>query len=346
MLPEQLVTPRLRLRPPRPSDAQAMFDGWTQDEAVTRYLAWRPHRSLDETNKFINGSIDAWRGAGRRPWAITRFGEDIPIGVIELRLDGHRAEVGYVLGRVAWGQGYMTEAVQTLAHMAFDELSVSRVFAFCDVDNAASARVLEKAGLLREGVMRRYALHPNVSDEPRDAYLYARTRPLRASMRPHDVLTVLAALGEWSAAVWVAGGWGIDALLGEQTREHADLDLAFRAELEPTVIDTLARLGYRVVLDYRPGRLAMADDDGHEVDLHPVVVDVHGLGVQAGQHGNEFHYPPEAFARGTIADRTVDCLSAEQQVRFHTGYPLRAKERQDLARLADAGAPPRPTRSR
>jgi lincosamide nucleotidyltransferase A/C/D/E len=79
----------------------------------------------------------------------------------------------------------------------------------------------------------------------------------------------------------------------------------------------------------------MADDSGHEVDLHPVVFDKHGRGVQAGLHGNVFHYPPEAFADGTIAGRRVPRLSAEQQVIFHTGYPLRAKEKRDLARLAE-----------
>jgi RimJ/RimL family protein N-acetyltransferase len=334
MLPEHLATPRLSLRPPHPVDAQAMFDGWTRDEAVTRYLSWKPHCALEETGEFINRCLDAWRGASRRVWVITRYNEDVPIGLIELRLDGYRAEVGYVLSRAVWGRGYMTEAVQTLVHVAFDELSVSRVWAFCDVDNAASARVLAKAGLLREGVMRRFAMHPNVSDEPRDVYLYARTRPLHASMKAHDVLTVLAALPEGKATVWVAGGWGVDALIGEQTREHADLDLAVQADQEPIVIEALARLGYRIVLDYRPARLAMADEHGHEVDLHPVVFDARGRGVQAGLHGNAFHYPAGAFTRGTIAGKPVQCLSVDQQARFHAGYPLRAKEQQDLARLA------------
>jgi lincosamide nucleotidyltransferase A/C/D/E len=217
-------------------------------------------------------------------------------GVIELRLDGHRAEVGYVPARAAWGNGYMTEAVQTLVRIVFDELLVSRVWASCDLDNGASMRVLDKAGLLREGVLRSYAVHANLSEEPRDVYVYARTRPLGASMNSHDVSTVLAAFAERNMPAWVGGGWAIDALLGEQTREHTDLDLAFGAEQEPEVIDTLARLGYRVVLDYRPARFAMADDSGQEVDLHPVVFDMYGRGVQAGLHGDVFHYPLEAFA--------------------------------------------------
>ncbi len=79
----------------------------------------------------------------------------------------------------------------------------------CAVDNAASATVLEKSDLVREGRLRRYIVHPNVSDEPRDVYLYARTRPLLASMRAQHVLIVLDALADRRLPAWVAGGWGM-----------------------------------------------------------------------------------------------------------------------------------------
>jgi Acetyltransferase (GNAT) domain len=120
---------------------------------------------------------------------------------------------GYVLARAAWGNGYMTEAPQTLVRIVFDELPVSRVWASCDLVNGASMRVLDEAGLLREGVLRRYGVHPNLSEEPRDVYVYARTRPLGASMNSHDVSTVLAAFAERNVPARVGGGWGIDALL-------------------------------------------------------------------------------------------------------------------------------------
>jgi lincosamide nucleotidyltransferase A/C/D/E len=102
------------------------------------------------------------------------------------------------------------------------------------------------------------------------------------------------------------------------------------------LLDALARLGYRVVLDYRPARLAVADDDAHEVDLHPVRFDSDGRGVQAGLHGEVFVYPPDAFTSGAIAGRSVPCLTAEQQVRFHRGYEPREHDRVDLARLRAA----------
>jgi [ribosomal protein S5]-alanine N-acetyltransferase len=70
----------------------------------------------------------------------------------------------------------MTEAVQMISEHSLGLSGVYRVWAVCDVTNRASARVLEKAGLLCEGTLRRNVVHPNVSPEPRDVYLYAKTR--------------------------------------------------------------------------------------------------------------------------------------------------------------------------
>ena len=67
-----------------------------------------------------------------------------------------------------WGAG--------LVAVWLAEPTIWRVQAYCDLENAASARVLEKAGLTREGILRRYIVTPNLSDEPRDVYVYARVR--------------------------------------------------------------------------------------------------------------------------------------------------------------------------
>ena len=90
--------------------------------------------------------------------------------------------------------------------MLLHHCNVTRVSGVCDVENLASARVLEKAGMLREGRLRRHTVHPNVSDHPRDVYLYARTRPLEAATHEADVLDVLDALAIRRIPVWVAGG--------------------------------------------------------------------------------------------------------------------------------------------
>lgn len=145
-----------------------------------------------------------------------------------------------------------------------------------------------------------------------------------------------------SIPVWVAGGWGIDALIGEQTREHRDLDLLYRIEDDDGLRQVLTRSGYHVDTDWWPIRVEWAG--ASYVDVHPLRFDDDGSALQAGLDESEFHYPRRSFVRGTIAGRAVDCLSQEQQRLFHSGYPLRPVDRHDLAaldRLTAGAAPPR-----
>jgi len=92
---------------------------------------------------------------------------------VHVRPQRFKVTLGYGLAHLHWGKGYMTEAVCVLVEWALSEPEIYRVEAFCDVDNIGAARVMEKAGMQREGMLRRYLLHPNTSDEPRDAYMYA-----------------------------------------------------------------------------------------------------------------------------------------------------------------------------
>jgi len=98
------------------------------------------------------------------------------MGMFEVRIGSHDASLGYVLARRHWNQGYMTELVGAISDWALAQSDIYRVCAYCDTDNAASCRVLEKAGLEREGVLHRWIVLPNLSNEPRDCYCYARVR--------------------------------------------------------------------------------------------------------------------------------------------------------------------------
>jgi ribosomal-protein-alanine N-acetyltransferase len=84
------------------------------------------------------------------------------------------AEVGYWLGEAYWGRGIVTEAVVMLTEFAFTRLNLLRLFALPFADNIASARVLEKAGYVREAVLRSSCVKYGV---PRDQLLYARINP-------------------------------------------------------------------------------------------------------------------------------------------------------------------------
>jgi lincosamide nucleotidyltransferase A/C/D/E len=154
-----------------------------------------------------------------------------------------------------------------------------------------------------------------------------------------EVLGVLAALDQARLRWWIAGGWGVDALLGRQTREHRDLDLAVDAAEEGRVVAALAGRGYRIETDQRPARLELAAERGW-VDLHPVRFGQDGVGHQADLAGGFFHYPATAWRSGVLGGRAVSCLSAGQQLEFRRGYELREVDRHDIRLLRELTRPP------
>jgi [ribosomal protein S5]-alanine N-acetyltransferase len=172
--PPVLETPRLRLRPPEPDDAGSIFADYARDPEVTRYLTWRPHATVEQTREFLRRCARVRAEGSAYPLAIVSRQDGRVLGMIELRVEGHAVNLGYVLARPYWGTGVMTEAARAVVEWALAQPGVYRVWAVCDVDNVGSARVLEKAGLQREGILRRYLMHPNTQDTPRDCFCYAR----------------------------------------------------------------------------------------------------------------------------------------------------------------------------
>ena len=174
MFPDALHTPRLILRPVIPADAGPIFDGYATDPAVTRYLTWTPHRSLADTQAYIAHCVAA---QASRTFVLIGRDDGLLRGAFGLRWqESHRFGFGYVLARRWWGQGLMAEALGVVAHWVLAQPGVWRIGDACDVDNHASAHVMEKAGFHREGVLRRWMVLPGFGDVPRDAIVYARTR--------------------------------------------------------------------------------------------------------------------------------------------------------------------------
>ena len=171
--PEQIETERLVLRVPALTDAAVLYDAYAHDLEATRYVMWRPHTSVEQTLEFLQGCVAAWESEKRFPYVITLKGTDNPIGMVDFHINMTTVGIGYIIGRAYWGKGYVPEAVRVIIDWALSQPSIYRVCADCDVENTASARVMEKVGMQLEGVLRRHIIHPNISDEPRDSYLYA-----------------------------------------------------------------------------------------------------------------------------------------------------------------------------
>ena len=173
MLPDTFETACLLLRPVTVVDVDAIFDSYAQDEHVARYLIWRPHRSRSETQAYVERCI-ATPSEFERTYMLLGREDNIVRGAFALRRRApHRLDCGYVLARRWWRQGLMTQALTEIAAWALRQPSMFRIGAVCDVENIGSARVLEKAGFVREGVLHRWLVHPNISDEPRGCYSYA-----------------------------------------------------------------------------------------------------------------------------------------------------------------------------
>jgi len=158
---------------------------------------------------------------------------------------------------------------------------------------------------------------------------------MKPAMAADDVLAVIDLLEHVHVTVWIDGGWGVDALLGTETRYHADLDLAIAISDVTAATDLLqSELGYTVSLDQMPTRLELGDDQGHRVDFHPLVFDEQGNGRQQLPDGNFGIYTSSGLAAtGSIAGHPVRCLSPELQLQFHLGYEPDDTDRQDVAQL-------------
>ena len=173
--PESFETPRLRLRRPTLADAPDVF-AYASDPEVTRLLAFRTHRVVATVEDFLRELAAATERGERFAWAITEAGSHRLIGMAEVRLQTGKAEIGYVLSKPFWGRGYMAEALRPVVDWALRQESIHRVWAFCDAENRASSRVLEKLGMEREGTLRKWFVHPNLSDAPRDCLCYSIVR--------------------------------------------------------------------------------------------------------------------------------------------------------------------------
>jgi RimJ/RimL family protein N-acetyltransferase len=146
-------------------------------------MLWRPHRSVDDTLEFLRRIVSDNAEGRSMGYLIFLPGSGQLLGSIGGAFEGSRMQFGYCLARDAWGHGYATEATSAFLAAAFDIPTLWRAQAFCDLENPGSAHVLEKCGLLREGILRRYMVMPNLGDEPRDLYCYAKVRQVPAGGR-------------------------------------------------------------------------------------------------------------------------------------------------------------------
>ena len=157
----------VRLRCLGDDDVDALF-GIFGDPEVMRYWSSPTLASRDDAAQLLAQIRDLFARHELYQWGVARHEDDRLVGTCTLAgLDAgnRRAEIGFALGRDAWGHGYMTHAATALLDYAFTELRLHRIEADVDPDNAASVRLLERLGFVREGRLReRWLVHGRPQD--------------------------------------------------------------------------------------------------------------------------------------------------------------------------------------
>ena len=153
-------------------------------------------------------------------------------------------------------------------------------------------------------------------------------------MTARDVAAVLDRLEGAGIEAWLDGGWGVDALVGEQTRPHDDLDLIVRVDDTGTMCAVLVEDGYRLAEGVLESNFVLRDASDHAIDVHPVRF-VDGDGIYRMENGADWVFPAGGFTgTGTVGDRPVRCLTPDVQMLCHsTGYVPGATDFHDMRLL-------------
>lgn len=162
-----LSTNRFHLRQIQPSDAEAFLQ-IKSDAEVTSSYGREPHRSLQDTQAWLQRLQDTYAQREGILWAITHKTRDLPIGSCNfwpLDPESRCAEIGYELNRTVWGQGIMSEVLPTVISYGFKELGLNRIEATPLAKNARSSKVLLKLGFTHEGTLRQRVLFRAVYED-------------------------------------------------------------------------------------------------------------------------------------------------------------------------------------
>ena len=147
-----------------------------------------------------------------------------------------------------------------------------------------------------------------------------------------NVIDILKKAESAGASVLVAGGWGVDALLGRQTRQHNDFDIFVHKNDEKTLTEIFRSSGYQETEKHSDDNTAWTNADGALIDFHLFEFAEEGLMRHDG-----ISFPADIFnGKGTIGGVAVRCMTAESQVSYRHGYELRDKDVQDVLLLCES----------
>ena len=152
-------TERLILRPFVERDAKSVFENWASDDEVTKYLTWPTHQNVEASLGYVRYCIQQYSNPSCYQWGIEVKNTHKLIGnisVVSFIEELECMELGWVIGKKYWGNGYVPEAATKVLDILFDEVGANCVYARHDVNNSKSGRVMQKIGMKYEGILRQF----------------------------------------------------------------------------------------------------------------------------------------------------------------------------------------------
>jgi lincosamide nucleotidyltransferase A/C/D/E len=151
-------------------------------------------------------------------------------------------------------------------------------------------------------------------------------------MKAETVIEIVKLLETHEIKVVVDGGWGVDALLGEQTREHDDLDIAIPHKDVPKLRKILTEKGFSEIFrdDTWECNFVLEDASKNQIDVHSYTFDKHGNNIFGVAY-----LPEHLTGKGIIKGIEVNCIPPEWAVKFHTGYKLDENDYHDVKALCE-----------
>ena len=168
---------------------------------------------------------------------------------------------------------------------------------------------------------------------------------MKREMTESDVIELLEECNRLQIPIWLDGGWAVDALLGEQTRRHQDLDIVVERNNVEILVDVLQQKGFRESPrdDSEPWNFVLGDEAGREVDFHVIEFDHSGNGLYGPLERGERYEAAALQGSGMIQGRPVRCIAADWLLAYHTGYETDEQDWKDVAALCDKFGLPIPS---
>lgn len=168
-----LTTERLILRRFTADDVEDVYNNWTSDSEISKYMRWQHHKSIQETEEKISDWLTRYENKNFYQWAITFRDIDEPIGAIGLFVINESdmsGDFGYSIGKKYWNMGAASEALREVLKFAFEVVGFNRIESYHSINNLASGKVMQKAGMKLEGLARQ-KYKSNIGFE--DSYMYS-----------------------------------------------------------------------------------------------------------------------------------------------------------------------------